>query len=503
MKAIKYLSVALLLAAGLASCGGDYLDTEDRTALEPEAVAEAAGRTPEVFLNGMWSWLVEYNTTRSTSSVHDDFSFMSVLLSKDMMTEDIAIDGFHWFGYDYDFDNRMQNYRRVNVDWTTFYTAISKANEVIELYPDGGNTVAEKGLYGQALAMRGMSYYYLIQIYQSYLKSDGTINRDAPGVPLMYTSADGMNADERAAKKGRNTVGEVLDQAEKDLTGAVEALSAGYTRPTDANGKDYIDVRVAQGLLARYYLLTQQWEKAAENANAARKGFQQRDAAGLMDGFMDVTNPDVMWGFNHTSETQTTYASYFSHISALAPGYAGLNYSTKLIDARLYSQIPDNDFRKALFNGPEGNPNQKQAGAQLPYAPLKFGDDGNWTMDYIYMRAAEMVLIEAEAYVRMGNGAKAATVMKELMENRQPGWNEPSVNLDYVLLQRRIELWGEGFGYFDLKRNYRGIDRNYEGTNHYAPYLHAIPAGDVKWTYQIPLSEIQENDLISEDDQNP
>lgn len=495
--------MSVLLATALSACSGDYLDTEDRTALEPDAVAEAAGRNPDIFLNGIWSWLVEYNTSGSSSTVHDDFSFMSVLLACDCMSEDIAFSANQWFIYDYELDNRMWNYRRTVANWSTFYTAISKANEVINLYPDGGSTADEKGLYGQALAIRGMSYDYLVQLFTHYLDASGKIDREAPAVPLMYTAADGYSVDEIASYKGRNNVGLVLDQAESDLTKAVELLGEGYQRPDDENGKNYINQNVANGLLARHYLLVQNWEGAAKAAHAAKEGFTQRDANSLMDGFMDVTASDVMWGFNHTADTETTFASYFSHISALAPGYAGMGYCTKLIDRKLYDQIPDNDYRKSMFNGAEGNNAQKSVGAQLPYAPLKFGDKGDWTMDYIYMRAAEMSLIEAEALVRQGKGAEAANAMKDLMVNRQPGWSLSNVNLDYVLLQRRIELWGEGFAFFDLKRNNKGIDRSYEGTNHLAGYQLVVPAQDVRWTYQIPRAEIQENDLISEDDQNP
>ena len=331
------------------------------------------------------------------------------------------------------------------------------------------------------------------------MNQDGTINRNAAGVPLILTTVDGYSAEQLDGLKGRNTVGEVLDQAEKDLKNAVENLGQGYKRP----GKNYIDQSVANGLLARYYLLTQKWSEAASAAKAARAGYTQRNNASLHDGFMDVDASDVMWGFNHTSETQTAYASYFSHISNLAPGYAGLNYCAKLIDKRLYDQIADDDYRKTLFNGPAGDASQPTAGAKLPYANLKFGSDGNWTMDYIYMRAAEMVLIEAEALARQGKNAEAATVLKDLMSNRQPSWNKTSVTVEDVLLQRRIELWGEGFSYFDLKRNNKGIDRNYEGSNHLAGHLYTIPAFDVRWTYQIPQSEMQENSHIQDREQNP
>ena len=89
------------------------------------------------------------------------------------------------------------------------------------------------------------------------------------------------------------------------------------------------------------------------------------------------------------------------------------------------------------------------------------------------------------------------------MTNRQPSWGKASVSVEDVYLQRRIELWGEGFSYFDLKRLNKGIDRNYAGSNHLSGgYKLVVPAQDVRWTYQIPQREMQENKLITEEEQN-
>lgn len=495
MKILKYIPAALL-AFGLASCSGDYLDTENTEFLGSEEAGEAAGKNPDVFLNGAWSWLTE--GTVANDKDHSNFSYMAVMLSTDVMSEDIAFSSSNWFVYDYQLDYRASEYMRTGAHWATFYTTIQKANEIIGLYPDGAANDAEKSLIGQAYALRGMAYYYLVQLYQDYMNADGTINREAKGVPLMYTAVDGKSEEEIAAAKGRNTVGEVLDQAGHDLEMAVTLLEEAGERPS----KNYIDASVANGLAARYYLLTQQFDKAVNAANKARQGYAMRDNAGLHDGFMDVANSDVMWGFDQTTETQTAYASFFSNISNLAPGYAGIN-CPKHIDRRLYDQIPDDDYRKSLFNGADGDASQPTNSAQLPYANLKFGNCGDWLMDYIYMRAAEMVLIEAEAYARLNQNDKAAQALGVLMANRQPSWSKKNVSASEVQLQRRIELWGEGFAYFDLKRLNKGIDRNYEGTNHLPGCLLTVPAHDVLWTFQIPLREIQENTLIGEDDQNP
>ena len=490
MKFTKYIAAGMIALAGLTSCSESFLDTEYTNHLDEEAAAEAAGKNPDVFLNGMWSWMVTYSQTGS--GAHDDFGYMGSLHATDMMSEDIVMASSHWFNYDHQLDNNQESYRRVRCHWLNYYTMIAKANEIISLYPNGGETVEAKGLIGQAQAIRGLSYLHLIQLYQFASNEDGTVNASAPGVPLMYTEADGYTAEEIAAFKGRNTVGEVMAQIEKDLT-------AGYKRPN----KNYIDANVANGILARYYLLANKWQEAAAAANKARQGYSMMPAtaAGLYDGFVTVNNGEWMWGFAHTTETQTTYASFFSMISNIAPGYAGIGYAPRLIDARLYSMIPETDARKAWFNGPEGAEQETDA-ASLPYANVKFGHVSDWTENYMYMRAAEMVLIEAEAYAHMNNGAKAAEVLKVLMDARQPGWNKASVSVDDVYLQRRIELWGEGFAYYDLKRLNKGIDRTYEGNNYMPGYDIAVPARDTRWIYQIPLTEIQENDLINEEDQN-
>ena len=120
------------------------------------------------------------------------------------------------------------------------------------------------------------------------------------------------------------------------------------------------------------------------------------------------------------------------------------------------------------------------------------------------MRAAEMYLIEAEASLRLGKDSEAQSLMTELMAYRDPAWNK-TVTLDEILLQRRIELWGEGLSYYDRRRNSEGIVRSYEGTNHNLEFLTKIvdvPAHHKYWVFQIPERELQENPSILPEDQN-
>jgi hypothetical protein len=427
---------------------------------------------------------------------------MAILHATDMMSEDIVMSPLHWFNYDYLHDNRAWDYRRTNVIWRYFYTAISSANNVLGMTSAESDSKDVLALRGQALALRAFSYFYLVQLYQHVypVVNSGT---DLPGVPLYYAGNE-----EQESITARASVKTILAQIEDDLTTAVANLE-GWTR----NSKNQIDYNVANGLLARYYLLTEQWTNAIDAAQKARTGYPIM--SNIYDGFMNIGNTEWLWGFDHNAETTTLYASFFSHISNLTGGYAGLNYAARYIDKRLYESIPATDGRKKWFqdvSDPRPAPTEvaknddgtdAAVSWNLDLANIKFGFNGAFTMDYLYMRASELALIEAEALAHLGRGGEAATLLKnELLSKRDPSWNQASVTVDDVHLQRRIELWGEGFATFDLKRLNKGIDRTYSGTNHYSSAQFKINAGDKRWIYQIPQSEIQENPDISEGDNN-
>jgi hypothetical protein len=493
MKTNKLILSLLVVFLGV-SCSEDFFDvpaTQTATSEAAEKAVEANPASVLSFVNAAYNTLVQ-SDLHSTN--HDAFGYMAILHAADMMTEDIVMARMHWFNYDYMHDNREWTYRRTNVIWLYFYTTIATANKVLGMTSAESGSQAILAARGQALALRAFSYFYLVQLYQHVYPVSGSADR--PGVPLYYADNE-----DKESITGRAPVGKILAQIEEDLITAVDNLQ-GWSRST----KNQIDYAVANGLLARYYLLTEQWDKAITAAQAARANYSVMPTNSIYDGFMNIGNVEWMWGFDHNAETTTLYASFFSHISNLTGGYAGINYAPRLIDKRLYASIPESDARKLLFQSspaaiyPQTTPAAEAIAWQSPYANLKFGYDGAFTMDYLYMRASEMVLIEAEALAHQNRGTEAANVLSELMTQRDPNWSENSVTVDDVWQQRRIELWGEGFAMFDLKRLNKGIDRTYEGTNHTVPVQ--VPAGDKRWIYQIPRTEIQENPSISEADKN-
>ncbi len=479
------------------SCTDDFMEvktTANLTSVDAARAMEADPSKLSGFVDAIYNRMVEWNLMGT--GAHDSFGFMAILHATDMMTEDIVMSKLSHFRYDYALDNREWNYRRTNMIWTYLYSVISGANNVLALTSAESTSPDILAYRGQVLALRGMAYFYLIQMYQKLypISTSGTL----PGIPLYYAGNEG-----KENNLGRTPVSEILAQVELDLTTAVSNLQ-GWNRST----KNQIDYSVANGLLARYYMLTEQWAKAVDAARLAQANYPVMTANQTKDGFMSLNNSEFMWGYDHNTETSTIYASFFSHISNLTSGYAGLQYAPRLIDKRLYETIPATDVRKTWFQDETGsivvttNVDASATGWKLPYANLKFGSDGAFTQDYLYMRGSEMVLIEAEALAHQGKGGEAAVALKKLMEKRDSSWNKSTVTVDEVWMQRRVELWGEGFAYFDLKRLNKGIDRTYAGSNHEGSNKLVVPAGDKRWIYKIPQSEIQENAAISEEDNN-
>jgi len=124
------------------------------------------------------------------------------------------------------------------------------------------------------------------------------------------------------------------------------------------------------------------------------------------------------------------------------------------------------------------------------------------------MRSAEMHLILAEAYARSGGqDAAARTALFALVSKRDLtavlSTNSGQALIDEIMVNRRVELWGEGFRYLDLKRLHLPLNRNavpnYVSTS--VNDVMFIPAGDNRFLFLIPRDEMNNNPNIGP--QNP
>jgi hypothetical protein len=75
--------------------------------------------------------------------------------------------------------------------------------------------------------------------------------------------------------------------------------------------------------------------------------------------------------------------------------------------------------------------------------------------------------------------------------------------MDEILLQRRVELWGEAGRIFDLQRLGLGYNRTYEGSNHTQKVATKnTNAASPLFIMPLPQSEIDGNENITAADQN-
>lgn len=180
-------------------------------------------------------------------------------------------------------------------------------------------------------------------------------------------------------------------------------------------------------------------------------------------------------------------------------GYAGAAKIYKLIDKRLYESIPDTDYRKKVFNGSQAaaytlNGKKKNYPA---YVNWKFKDPTLFEGDYIYIRASSLYYIKEEALSRQGREAEARQVLYEITSKRNSAYTLSTKTgnklISEIILQKRIELWGEGYAWFDMKRLGTPLERIYPGTNHTFGRLNLTTD---KFIFQIPNKEINNNPQI-------
>ncbi|WP_313447930.1 RagB/SusD family nutrient uptake outer membrane protein [Sphingobacterium sp.] len=119
-----------------------------------------------------------------------------------------------------------------------------------------------------------------------------------------------------------------------------------------------------------------------------------------------------------------------------------------------------------------------------------------------HFRAAEMYLIEAEAkYFQNKPASEIQSTLNALnaTSGRDANYNCTKTGvalLKEIKLYRAIELWGEGFDWFDMKRWGDPIVRNAfaNGGNFLTSLAVTInPQDKNKWTWSIPLRESDYN----------
>ncbi|WP_345950870.1 RagB/SusD family nutrient uptake outer membrane protein [Mucilaginibacter sp. PAMB04274] len=495
----------LLILTAFASCKKTYLDTKPSDQVS-EADALSTVANARVALNGI------YRAMYMQYSDQEQDGFPALMIFSDFMGEDIvhsAAGTVYFRG-----GLRWTDHRSVSSDlnyfsYRFFYKIIANANMILSRIDDMDGVAAEKAaIKGEALALRGWAHYQSVQFFGKRYDAT-TVPNSQPGIPILLTNS--LDA------QPRSSVEDVYKQITTDLNAAITSLSSAGARAY----KTHIDLNVAKGLRARVALTMQDWPNAAKYAAEARAGSSLMSAADYFSGFNNLANAEWMWGANQLADQLPTYGSFFAYMSANFNS-AHTRPNPKLINSKLYALITATDIRKKLWwdgttadavnfpgviNASTGQPEPSQRKARYQHRKYLVKDPTVSVGDIPYMRTAEMYLIEAEANARAGLNDAAATALFPLAVARDPSYKKSTKTgqalIDEIMIQRRVELWGEGFRFLDLKRTNSPLDRSGTGATVALATVGIttpIPAGDVRWQFLIPRREIESNPSI---EQNP
>ncbi|MGM5470024.1 RagB/SusD family nutrient uptake outer membrane protein [Flavobacteriaceae bacterium LMO-SS05] len=491
MKRILIIFISVMVVGSLfTACEKDFLETNPTDQVSSGVVLTTTGNAMSA-LNGIHRALyIRYGSQGRGGAGHFN-------MNMDELGEDHVFNSATWTtSYRWNLNSDpTDSYNTAH--WAMFYQWIANANVLINGVDGAAGPQSDKDIIkGQALLYRAYSHYMLVQVWAGTYKEGG--NNSQLGVPIKL--------DGSTEPIERSTVEEVYAQINSDLDAGIALLQNYTNRPN----KSHLNVSVGKGLKARVALSQSKWADAAKFAAEARSGYTLMDQATYAAGFRDNldANSEFMWA-SHIVEDQT---NFFGNLGA----YLSRNYSSSSIRANprsinrlLYDLIPATDVRKSLFD-----PTGQHVGLELvsnaskkPYTSQKFlaVSTSVSLMDVPMMRAGEMYLIEAEALARMSQFGQAAQVLYNLLSTRNDSYllskSTGQTLLNEILTERRIELWGEGFRWLDLKRLNLPLDRT--GSNHTSSITNGVlqvPVGDNRWIWAIPQDEIDANPLM---DQNP
>jgi len=533
----------------ITSCSKDFLETKPTDAIS-SADALATAENMALILNGLHRGLYSQSQTvlpgGNTARAGEHFWVPMGDNLTGGIIHSASANNLGWRSTAQWIDHTQETSLTNEILWYHRYNIIASANAIINRATDGSLPLDArlKEIIGQAYTYRAYAYLSLVQHYgRGYLIGNPASD---PGVPILFASEPPFSSEPRS------TVQQVYDQCMSDINTAIDFFDGASPRPTgSASGKSQLNIDVAYGIKARIALNSGQWRIAADAAILARQNYPIMSENDWKSGFNTTLLPEVIWGSN-VIETETTFfRSYFYLMSNTFNGSQVRN-NPKIADRRLVDAIPATDYRKDVFlidapntnssaaNGEGGWANNTNplytteaefdaaeqfyrdlygwttAHNEHPYMHVKMRQKNPGTIDpddIIYMRSSEMYLIEAEAETMLNNIAPAQAALQTLGGARDTAFNATVYNtqtdlMDQIKFQRRLELWGEGFGYTDKIRWDEGIDHSANGGSGASQVLYQggfqqdRPSVNDAWIFKIPQKEIDANPNINPSDQN-
>jgi hypothetical protein len=349
-----------------------------------------------------------------------------------------------------------------------WYALIDQVNRVLaqvdKVAIAPGEEPRREVLRGQLLALRALGHFHLLEMYAD------RYDAAKPGVPLMTASCV-------TCKPARNTMGQVMAQIDLDLSTAKSLMPA----PTAANFTDTVlNSLNISGYQARIALYKRDYQAAINHATTVISSNIRPLATG--NNFRNIWTDA-----NKTQEVLFRRLYTTATIGSLWTTTGGDIYIAP--SDKLVNSYAAGDIRLTTYIGNTGGNN---------YVNKFFTSSlGGRIVDIKAMRIAEMYLIRAEAYAKLGtpdlvNGAADLNTLRAArISGYTPVTFATAADLIAAVMDERFkELAFEGFRWFDLKRNNMPVSRLASDAN---AAWQTLPADSYRWLLPIPRQEIIAN----------
>lgn len=379
--------------------------------------------------------------------------------------------------------------------WSTHYERIRRENEFLRDAPKYREKFGEKWMdtrIAEVRFCRAYAYYLLCRVY---------------GGVILRTEVDGPEQNDKA----RSTEADCWDFIIEELKDLAPQLPQGNKTENGDNWDDANYGRATQqaayGLLSRVALFAERWDVAAQAARDVEKYGGALDLTGYANVFNGdlKSNKEILFGVDFEQDvithrydayvrpsgdakalgTSALYSVFFP-TSELADSYEmadGTPFSWETHGSDPYTGREPRFYATILYNGAswmgrtiesyvggadgfKEYENSKSANTTVTgYYLRKYLKDGDksWITAYsaqtcILIRYAEVLLNKAEALAELSweqNSVEALQALNDVrgrvgLPSRQTASKEEF--MEFVRHERMVELAGEGFRYWDLRR---------------------------------------------------
>ena len=379
--------------------------------------------------------------------------------------------------------------------WSPHYERIRRENEFLRDAPKYREKFGEKWMdtrIAEVRFCRAYAYYLLCRVY---------------GGVILRTEVDGPEQNDKA----RSTEADCWDFIIEELKDLAPQLPQGNKTENGDNWDDANYGRATQqaayGLLSRVALFAERWDVAAQAARDVEKCGGALDLTGYANVFNGdlKSNKEILFGVDFEQDvithrydayvrpsgdakalgTSALYSVFFP-TSELADSYEmadGTPFSWETHGSDPYTGREPRFYATILYNGAswmgrtiesyvggadgfKEYENSKSANTTVTgYYLRKYLKDGDksWITAYsaqtcILIRYAEVLLNKAEALAELSweqNSVEALQALNDVrgrvgLPSRQTASKEEF--MEFVRHERMVELAGEGFRYWDLRR---------------------------------------------------